>query len=351
MANLNHAGSFTNRPELKDQVDPDTGKKWQFMPNLLYWRDYQKDQGAAIAQTKDGRVISESPETGGYTGKPEKQSEARAGLDQLKKKAIDLTALKKKPEKSSMPDRATFIKEFVMPRMKGVDPFTVNVPQKAEQLYRKNIDKAFKQVFPDIPIGGMLTEEQQKHWQKINEQLRQHYYNWSKKENDFQKDLWGHMLAEYEKGTAEIKAKEAEAEKQSKETASERRAAEHADWIKKEEYKAKQTGQGEKQPPPVTWTTATKELKGRFGKQDPIGNIILTPELAGMHRISQKKLVKLKREGIKPLDAINQAEDFARNIESRFWQYIDAAKTKEQRKKIERTFKTKYKYIPRMRPR
>jgi len=92
-------------------------------------------------------------------------------------------------------------------------------------------------------------------------------------------------------------------------------------------------------------------LKGRFGKQDPIGNIILTPELAGMHRISQKKLVKLKREGIKPLDAINQSEDFARNIESRFWQYIDAAKTKEQREKIERTFKTKYKYIPRIRPR
>jgi len=132
-------------------------------------------------------------------------------------------------------------------------------------------------------------------------------------------------------------------------------------WKEKETFKTEEAirkgkaiekGKGPKEPSPVTWTTATKELKGRFGKQDPIGNIILTPELAGMHRIAQKKMVALKKDRkVGPLEAINMAEDFARNIESRYWEYINAAKADEQREKVKRTFKAKYNYIPRTPPR
>lgn len=230
MAKLNHLGSFTDRPELKGQIDPDTGKKWQFMPDLLYWRDYEKNQGATIAQTKEGRIIAESPETGGYAGETGKMGEATKGLMTLKSKARDLIASKKKPEEPTIPDRATFVKEFVLPRLNGVDPYAVNVGQRSEQLYRKNIDKYFKQVFPDIPIGGMLTEEQQKHWQKTDEKVRQHYYNWVKNENDFQKDLYGHMMGGYEKNKAEMESKEKArkelTEKALKETPEEKRRAE-----------------------------------------------------------------------------------------------------------------------------
>ena len=116
--------------------------------------------------------------------------------------------------------------------------------------------------------------------------------------------------------------------------------------LKSELAKAKET---DKTPSPVTWTTATKELKGRFGKQDAIGNIIITPELQHSHRISQKKLVELKAAGVKPLDAINQAEDYARNIENRYFEYFEAAgNNSANREKVKKAFKQKYGYIPRV---
>lgn len=99
-----------------------------------------------------------------------------------------------------------------------------------------------------------------------------------------------------------------------------------------------------KEPSPVTWTTATKQVEKRFGKQDPTGNIIITPQLAGMHRIAQKKLVELKRQGVKPLDAVNQAEDHARNIERRYFERIE--QYPERRKEIQKEFKKKYGYTP-----
>ena len=107
---------------------------------------------------------------------------------------------------------------------------------------------------------------------------------------------------------------------------------------------------------PVNWTTATKEVSNRFGKQDAMGNIIITPDLQGMNRIAQKKLVELQKVGkAEPLDAVNIAEDFARNVEKRYWEYLDAAqKSREKQKNTQRVtsqFKTKYGYIPKLRPR
>ena len=112
--------------------------------------------------------------------------------------------------------------------------------------------------------------------------------------------------------------------------------------------------EGEKRPSPVTWTTATKQVSSRFGKQDPTGNIIITPELAGAHRIAQKHLVKLKQSGaVGPLDAVNKAEEFARHAESRYWEYVEAAqasKTPEiNLEKVQNKYKQKYGYLPSIR--
>lgn len=108
----------------------------------------------------------------------------------------------------------------------------------------------------------------------------------------------------------------------------------------------------EKTAAPVSWTTATNNLGKRFGKQDALGNIIITPELAQSHRVAQKKLVELKDSGLSPLDAINKSEEFARNVESRYWLYIDKAKKEKNTKAVEdanKAFKGKYGYIPRTR--
>jgi len=238
-----HLGSFTNLPTLRGQIDPDTGKKYIYTPALPFWRDYEKEPVTAPEITMEkGRTIIETPKFG-YTGSLKSLPKAR----EVVAKEAEVIPPPKKAEKkevralekrTAIPDRTTFIKEFVLPRLGGVDPYVVNVPVKARQLYLKNRDKAFKQVFPNIPIGGMLTTEQQKHWQKVDERLRQHYYNWAKEENEFQKTLYGHMLAEYEKLKKEIEAKE---ELRFKETPEERRAAEERMQIRKEEraYKRK----------------------------------------------------------------------------------------------------------------
>jgi len=107
----------------------------------------------------------------------------------------------------------------------------------------------------------------------------------------------------------------------------------------------------------VTWTTATKELKARFGKLDPTGMWAVTPELQYFHREAQRILTELKDQGVEPLKAVNQAEDMARNkqqqIETRYQQYMEAAKQIKQSRtrdakteEIKSLFYKKYGYLP-----
>jgi len=90
----------------------------------------------------------------------------------------------------------------------------------------------------------------------------------------------------------------------------------------------------------------------------------IPPELQGMNRIAQKKLVELKKAGeTNPLDAVNISEDFARNVENRYWEYLDAAVkrswatgelTKESKElvvKVKNQFRKKYGYVPKRRAR
>jgi len=103
----------------------------------------------------------------------------------------------------------------------------------------------------------------------------------------------------------------------------------------------------------VTWTTATNNLSKRFGSQDAMGNIIITKELQDKHKLSQKKLVELKKQGMDPLEAINTAEDYANKVEEKYQEYMKAAKLKrgkdrqEAENKTRAAFKKKYGYIPR----
>jgi len=110
---------------------------------------------------------------------------------------------------------------------------------------------------------------------------------------------------------------------------------------------------GQEFPTPVTWTSADKSLRSRFGKQDAVGNIIITPDLAGVHRIAQKKLVELKKSGkTEPLDAVNKAEESARKIELGFWGFINDAKgDKDKIAKIRRAFAREHGYVPTVPPR
>jgi hypothetical protein len=107
----------------------------------------------------------------------------------------------------------------------------------------------------------------------------------------------------------------------------------------------------------VTWTTATKELKARFGKLDPTGMWAVTPDLQYTHRLAQRILTELKDQGVEPLKAINEAEDRARDkqhqIETRYQQYMEATKQIKQSRtrdekieEIKSLFYSKYGYLP-----
>ena len=103
----------------------------------------------------------------------------------------------------------------------------------------------------------------------------------------------------------------------------------------------------------VTWTTATNNLSKRFGSQDALGNIIITKKLQDKHKLAQKKLYEFKKQGVDPLDAINRAEDYANQVESKYQEYMTAAKElrgKERKiaeDKIKAAYKKKYGYLPR----
>ena len=103
----------------------------------------------------------------------------------------------------------------------------------------------------------------------------------------------------------------------------------------------------------VTWTTATNNLSKRFGSQDAIGNIIITPGLQNKHRLAQKKLVELKKKDVDPLEAINTAEDYANQVEAKYQEYMTAASKlsgndrKAAEAKINAAYKKKYGYLPR----
>lgn len=114
----------------------------------------------------------------------------------------------------------------------------------------------------------------------------------------------------------------------------------------------------DKDKPAITWQNATNNLSKRFFAQDKIGNIIITKEAQGMHRIAQKKLDELRLSGVDSLTAVNASEDFARKNEEGYWLLITQAEEIEDKKvrkaqirKIQDGFRIKFNYTPSRRPR
>lgn len=107
----------------------------------------------------------------------------------------------------------------------------------------------------------------------------------------------------------------------------------------------------ERERPLMGWTSATKELKQRFGKLDPTGMWAITPELQATHRKAQEYLVDLKQEGYEPLEAINKAEreatEWKNNIESKYFDYMAKAGGDEEKvSKVRSAFYNQYGYVP-----
>ncbi|MBU2249630.1 MAG: hypothetical protein KKD77_22980 [Gammaproteobacteria bacterium] len=112
--------------------------------------------------------------------------------------------------------------------------------------------------------------------------------------------------------------------------------------------------QREREPAPMTWTTATQELTKRYGKLDPTGMWAVTPELQSTHRKAQTILNEYRESKMHPLKAINEAESAANawkiQIEKKYQEYIDkAGGNKDMIAKINSAFYNKYGYLPTLR--
>lgn len=104
-------------------------------------------------------------------------------------------------------------------------------------------------------------------------------------------------------------------------------------------------------PGEVSWTTATNNLTKRFGDLDETGQWVVTPELQRVHQKAQEILVDLKREGLEPLEAINQAEiealEWQDKVERNYFNYIDKYRNNEEMVDlITSKFQEKYGYVP-----
>ena len=207
-----HLGSFTNLPELEGQIDPDTGEKYIYTPKLPWWRNYKEEPVTSPEVTMDGeRAIIESP-TGGYAGSIDVLPEARKAQQKDERtltegKERETAARAEAAAKRKMPDRETFIKEFVVPKVGGVDPYYVDPYKVGMQRFRQEEAALVKKMFPDVPDGGLLTTEQKNFKIKALERARIEHVNRATQEVKMWKDIYDHMLVEYDRKVKEDKIK------------------------------------------------------------------------------------------------------------------------------------------------
>jgi len=143
-----HLGSFTNDPNLKGQIDPDTGKEWIYTPDQSYWRDYKKDPVTHPEITMEGgeggRTTIETP-TFGYSGSAEALPEARAMIERQDKLIASGKRRRARPPEGARgpnyTDRSGF-EQHVFKQLGGINPFTVDV--------MAEVNKTYAQSFPDI---------------------------------------------------------------------------------------------------------------------------------------------------------------------------------------------------------
>jgi len=116
---------------------------------------------------------------------------------------------------------------------------------------------------------------------------------------------------------------------------------------------AKAKGGEGKQPTPVSWKNAADLVDRDFGSQDPMGNIIITPDNAGVRRIAREKLVELQTAGKgTPLAAVQESVKYARQQEKDFWSQMEDAKDNDAMKAATRKgFEQIFGYIPKLKMR
>jgi len=116
---------------------------------------------------------------------------------------------------------------------------------------------------------------------------------------------------------------------------------------------AKAKGGEGKQPTPVSWKNAADLVDRDFGSQDPMGNIIITPDNAGVRRIAREKLVELQTAGKgTPLAAVQESVKYARKQEKDFWSQMEDAKDNDAMKAATRKgFEQIFGYIPKLKMR
>jgi len=93
------------------------------------------------------------------------------------------------------------------------NPYGVDIWAEALKMYNQKLKPFWNHIFPRIPHGGMLNEDQQKYWMKAKERLMSRCYDSVKSYVDTQKELWDFCLKEFEKRKAEHEERREEIEK------------------------------------------------------------------------------------------------------------------------------------------
>ena len=340
------ARSFTNREDLAGQlVEPGSSDVWEFAPNADKW------VGPDVSKVGSYAFVNDKPMLIGDQQTP--FPKAKDDLDPATAPTQPIETL----ERNIPMDRNKF-QESLMQQFGGEDPTRLNISGKATNVVIGSLQKLWGHVFQGkVPWGGRLTEDQAKFWNKEKSSYYANVYNKILEQNKLDRETMKSALDRFDdeaKRIEEAKYKETPEEQEARtrrtetfkaglmETPEEKRKAEFEYSKKLAEHRAGLDTKGE-----VTWTTATNNLSKRFGKQDAIGNIIITPELQNRHRLSQKKLVELKNQGVEPLQAINEAENYANKVEENYKLYLDAAKSDKDKKKIRNAFNVQYGYVPR----
>ncbi|MCK4240826.1 MAG: hypothetical protein KAX30_04325 [Candidatus Atribacteria bacterium] len=168
---------------------------------------------------------------GGYSGDPSMMARA---LEMIQPEAEEIPMVAKGTT-PTLPDRETYTKELDkrLEAQFGRDPRTINIFGEALKMYNQKLKPFWSHVFPKIPQGGMLDEDQSKYWMKAKEQLMARCYNSVKGYVETQGGMYTRARAE---GMVLYEEKKAEGEK----------AGELAKFEKKERIKRRVAKEFEK---------------------------------------------------------------------------------------------------------
>jgi len=186
-------------------------------------------------------------------------------------------------------DRERF-SEIVFQQMGG-DPWMENPKQMALQELISQLPAIWKKVFPNIPWGGRLDDDQMKYWQNVKLQAYNMAVNNFVSANDQKKETYKFAIGEFEKKKLDMEKAGAETKKLSylrkelevrkefekpSETPSKRREEELEEFKKKETWKSKQ--KPPKESPEYTLQQQVDDARSFYSLKmrsilDPLGGI------------------------------------------------------------------------------